>query len=128
MVNCSKGSEGVLCGLCTEGYVKASTGHCIVCSDPDYDGLVSRGWLLVIILIAAIATVAFIYNYYSHHRDYLRTIINALSSKLKVTAGKLLSRSYHLGCMMFVCDLGFFQIVLLIGGIYQVDWPWDFLR
>jgi hypothetical protein len=111
-VTCSDGNYGVLCGACAAGYTVTITGACDKCA-ADGDDFAQRGWVLLI-LVAVLFTfvgvlLALAWKTFVKHGDWIRTLAEALTSKLKLVTA-------------------FFSIVLLIGGVYNVSFPVEYLN
>jgi hypothetical protein len=109
---CSEGNTGILCGICRTGYTPTLfPGGCEACSVTAKDWI-ARGWLFAIVFFSILIVVRVAATYlkvFVTHGAILHELKDTVSSKFKIANS-------------------FFQVVLLLGAIYDINWPPEFLE
>jgi hypothetical protein len=110
-VMCAEGNYGVKCALCKEGYVSSFTGPCVAC-DTEVSGGVDNQWILLILgctfVVICVVMVLVAVKRSKRARHIIRILDERISAKAKLVAS-------------------FFQIIILLGGVYQINWPIEYL-
>jgi hypothetical protein len=106
-VTCQRGAQGVLCGLCSDGYVAGLSGKCDSCEMSASD-LGFIGWILTFIAVGLAVVGARGYGRFVRYEALLFDLQDKLTSKFKLL-------------------VAFFSIALMIGNVYQVRWPEGYL-
>jgi hypothetical protein len=106
-ITCPRGSRGVLCGLCDDGFFPGSNGDCEKC-DVGGSEFVSSGWLLVVLAIVTVGAAVLVTQYLVKLDDRWSELQDKLTSKFKLTAA-------------------FYSITLMIGNVYEVRYPQVYL-
>jgi hypothetical protein len=119
-IQCLDGTDGLLCTICSEGYFRNGDRTCSPCTDEHRN-------MLPMLLLVSFALSSFVI-YWSFNKYGIRRLPKQVQTRLlsaKVWAYRFAADSGLVCMIKIVCS--FYQVLLLLGDIYDVPFPREYV-
>eukprot|EP00935_MAST-01C_sp_MAST-1C-sp1_P002219 g2219.t1 len=115
VLTCERGSDGLLCSQCRENFYRDTKGLCQQCEESDKD---ASGTSIAVVVV--IVMVLIIWRFPYHKTSLTRRLLQRCLFLQRV-ALELSQRIGLIAMVKIVCS--FYQILLLLGDIYEIPYP-----